>query len=150
MSEGNSWKTPATVIGIIALLLTAAGVYISKQGSDRETEKQQYDRGKDERDRLGEDRRDEEKQNRIAELNNQLKQAEGLVQESETAIQTTYRQIQKYDFKRNDPSASDYDRAEDNKEYLIFRENLNIFSKQKQQRETRVDELRKEINDLIK
>lgn len=42
MSEGKSWKTPTTVIGIITVLLTAAGVYISKRGSDLEIQKQYH------------------------------------------------------------------------------------------------------------
>jgi uncharacterized protein HemX len=150
MSEGKSWKTPAAVIGIITVVITAIGVYISKKGSDLEKQKQDYQKEVNEADRLNQDKKNEERQTRIADLDRQLKEAENQVQDFEAKIQQTYRQIQDYDFKQNNPSASESDRAEDHKSYLIVRENLDIFSKSKKQSEERVDELRKEINELTK
>lgn len=150
MSEGKSWKTPAAVIGIITVLLTAAGVYISKRGSDHEIQKQDYQRQVDEVNKAEQDKKKEEIQNRITELNKQLKVSEDQVQDFEAKIQKTYRLIQEFDEKQNNLSASEADRAEDHKSYLIERENLEIFSNSKKQSEARVNELRKEINDLTK
>jgi uncharacterized protein HemX len=150
MSEGKSWKTPAAIIGIITVLLTAAGVYISKRGSDLEIHKQDYQQQVDETNKAEQDKKNEEKQNRITELNRQLKASEDQVLDFEAKIQQTYKQIQEYDEKQNNLSASEADRAEDHKSYLIVKQNLDIFSNSKKQAEARVDELRKEINDLTK
>lgn len=79
-----------------------------------------------------------------------MKNSEDQVRDFESKIQETYRQIQEFDEKQNNASASEADRAEDHKSYLIVRENLEIFSNSKKQAEARVDELRKEINDLTK
>lgn len=150
MSEAKSWKTPAAVIGIITVLLTAAGVYLSKRGSDLEINKQVYQQQVDETNRTDQNKKNEEKQNRITDLNSQLKTSEAQVQDFEAKIQQTYRQIQEYGEKQDNLSASEADRAEDHKSYLIVKENLEIFSNSKKQAEARVEELRKEINDLTK
>ncbi|MDB5013644.1 MAG: hypothetical protein JWQ25_1846 [Daejeonella sp.] len=150
MSEGTSWKTPAAVIGIITVLLTAAGVYISKRGSDHEIQKQEYQQQVDEVNKAEQYKRDEEIQNRKTELNRQLKASEDQVRELEAKIKETYRLIQEFDEKQNNLSASEADRAEDHKSYLIERENLEMFSNSKRQTQARLDELRKEINDLTK
>jgi hypothetical protein len=150
MSESKSWRTPATIIGMIALFLTAAGVYINNKTSDLEVKKLEYQRNADETDRLNQDQKNGEIQNRIAALNSQLQEAQNQIQNFEDKIQKTYRQIQDYDFKQNDPEANEPSREASRQSYLIARENLEIFSNSKRQYEEQVKELRKEINGLIK
>lgn len=129
------------MIGIITVLLTAMGVYISKKGSDLDKQKQEYQQHVDETNRV-------ERQNRLAELNRQLKEADKHVQDFDAKIQQTYRQIQDYDFKQNDPQENKPARVADHQSYLYARETLDIFSKSKKQYEAQVDELQKEIDNL--
>ena len=150
MSEDKSWRTPATVIGIITVLLTTIGVYISKRGSDLEIQKQEYKKNIDDLNRLEQNKKNDERQNRIAELNKQLKEAENQVQVFEAKIQQTYKQIQDYDFKQKDPEENEPARVADHQSYLYARENLEIFSKSKKQYEAQVDELQNEIDNLTK
>jgi hypothetical protein len=150
MSEGNSWKTPAAVIGIITVILTAIGLYNSKKGSDLERIKQENQIRKDQTDQLDQDKKNDEIQSRIAELKRQLKVAQDQVQNFDGQIKQTYRQIQDYDSKQNDASASAADRAADHQSYLIVRENLQIFTNSKNQNQAQVDELQKEIDQLLK
>ena len=145
MSE--SWKAPAAIIGIVTVLLTAAGIYISKQGSDSD---RQHKQQVDEAQRIRQEEKEKEVKTRIDQLNGQLKQAEDQVQDFENKIQTTYRQIQDYDFKRKDPASNDPARAADNESYLIANQNLEIFSRSKKEAEDRRDALRREINELTK
>lgn len=150
MSEGKGWKSPAAIIGLATVLVAAVGVYISKIGTNLQLEQQTHQVQVDVRAEAETQKKQVDIQNRISELNRQLQESMKQVQDSEDKIQKTYRQIQEFDEKQNDASASDADKAEDHKSYLIFRENLEIFSKAKREHAARVEELQKEINNLTK